>query len=76
MPDVILKLAEEHASKTKEEISRIFDEEVERFSRYMATIGDWRAVGVLNNGERMLIKTFLVQKFSGNVDNRTSPEGR
>jgi hypothetical protein len=41
----------------------------------MATIGDWRSVGVLNNGERMLIKTFLIHKFTGKFDTEQSREG-
>ena len=68
MPNIVLKLADEHANKSKEELSKLFDEEVERFSEYMATIGDWRSVGPLNKMEKTLIKTYLVQKFTGKVD--------
>lgn len=68
MPDLTLVVSEEHQGKTKEELSAIFDKEIERFSHFMATLGDWRSVGPLNGGERMLLKTFLVHKYNGNVD--------
>lgn len=76
MPDVQLILADEHKNKTKEELSILFDQEIERFSKFMATLGDWRSLGPLNNGERMLLKTFLVQKYNGKLDGEPSPGGR
>lgn len=68
MTDVVLKVAEEHVGKTKEELSTLFDQEVERFSAFMSTVGDWKSAGPLNQLEKHLIKTYLVQKFTGKVD--------
>ena len=68
MPDLLLQLAPEHQSKSKEELSILFDQEVDRFSRYMATMGDWKAAGPLLPLERVLIKTYLVQKYTGKLD--------
>ncbi len=66
--DVTLNVADEHRGKSRAELSELFDQEVERFSKYMATLGDWKSVGPLNPAEKMLIKTFLVQKYTGKLD--------
>ena len=52
----------------REKISSLLDQEIEDFSNFMATIGDWRAVGPLSPPERALIKTYLVQKLTGKID--------
>jgi len=65
MADVTLELAEEHRSKTKEEVLTLLDDEVVRFSTYMARLEDSRARGPLGNGEKALVKTFLVAKLRG-----------
>lgn len=75
MPDIVLKFSEEHEPKSQDEKSKLFDEEIERFSQFMTNIGDWRAAGPLNSRERILLKTFLVQKYTGKFDNPSSPEG-
>lgn len=58
-----LELANEHAEKPKEELSVLFDEEVERFSNYMANLGDFKAAGSLSKMEKALVKTFLIFKL-------------
>jgi hypothetical protein len=68
MKDVIVRFADEHQGKSKEELSAILDREIEKFSQYMSTIGDWKAVGPLSAPERALIKTYLVQKVTGKID--------
>jgi hypothetical protein len=68
MPDITLLLANSLEGKTKEELSTVFDQEVERFSQYMSNMGDWRSAGPLSKFERALIKTYLIQKFSGKID--------
>lgn len=68
MRDVIAYLDDSHASKPKEEISKILDEEINRFSNFMATIGDWKSAGPLTAPERALIKTYLVHKINGKLD--------
>lgn len=68
MADVILKLGDEHAGKTKEEILNLFEQEVDRFSAFMASLGDSRVSGHLIKQERHLLKTYLVQKFTGKIE--------
>jgi hypothetical protein len=71
MSDITIQLAPEHQNKSKEELSKLFDEEIERFSQYMSKLGDWRAAGPLADFERTLIKTYLVQKHLGKIDHGT-----
>lgn len=66
--DVILKLADGIASKSKEEQSKVLDEEVERFSQWLSNLPDKMVSGALNDPERALIKTYLVQKLRGALD--------
>jgi hypothetical protein len=68
MKDLIVRFSEEHAAKGKEELSLLLDSEIEDFSRFMATIGDWRVAGPLTKMERALVKTYLVQKLTGKID--------
>lgn len=49
----------------KTELNAIFDQEVEEFSTWMANIPDVRARGPLMNGEKALLKTYLIQKLKG-----------
>jgi hypothetical protein len=68
MADLTIVVSEEHKDKPQEEMSELLDKEVENFSAFMATIGDWKTVGPLNSAERALIKTYLVQKLTGKLD--------
>lgn len=68
MRDVIVSLNEGHATKSKEEVSTLLDKEIDQFSNFMSTIGDWKSVGPLTAPERALIKTYLVQKITGKFD--------
>ena len=44
------------------------DREIEKFSKWMAALPDERARGALSNPEKALLKTYLVQKFTGKID--------
>jgi hypothetical protein len=68
MPDLILKLSDEHLHKSKEEVSKILDEEVERFSTWLTKTTDFRAQGALCKPERALIKTYLLRKLLKELD--------
>lgn len=68
MKDVVVRFTDEHAGKSKEELSTLLDREVEDFSKFMSTIGDWKSVGPLSPPERALIKTYLVQKLTGKIE--------
>lgn len=56
-------MADSLEGKSKEEILAALDEEVLRFSHYMANLEDPRARGALNNPEKALVKTYLVSKI-------------
>lgn len=71
MKDVSLTVvsgSETVSPSDKEKLSAIFEKEIDDFSKYMSTIGDWKSVGELSLSERALIKTYLVQKYTGKVD--------
>ena len=68
MKDVIVRFADEHVGKTKEQLSALLDQELEDFSKFMATLGDWKSAGALTPEERALVKTYLVQKVNGRLD--------
>lgn len=53
--------------KSKEEQSKMLDEEVEIYSQWLADLPDEKAKGALSNPERALIKTYLVQKLAGKL---------
>lgn len=54
-------------SVPKEEALELVNAEVEKFSEFMATLEDWRARGALNNPEKALLRTYLVQKLQGRI---------
>lgn len=68
MADIDMKLDPKYDGKTKEELLAVFDQEVERFSKFMETISDSRIQGGLLPPERVLLKTYLVHKFRGRID--------
>lgn len=51
----------------KEEALELVNAEVEKFSEFMASLEDWRARGALNNPEKALLRTYLVQKLQGRI---------
>lgn len=68
MKDISISLSEAHSQKSKEEILSILDKEVDAFSSFMATLGDWKSAGPLTKAERALIKTYLVHKITKKID--------
>jgi len=65
MTKITLQLPSDIAAAPKEEISKLLDAEIDQFSEYMSSIGDWKTAGPLLPQERALIKTYLVQKVKG-----------
>lgn len=53
---------------SKEKRLAAIDDEVERFSKWMSKLDDPRARGALNNPERALLRTYLVQKMNGKLE--------
>lgn len=68
MKELTVRFSDEYSGKTKEELLALLEREVDDFSNFMATIGDWKAVGPLNPLERTLIKSYLVHKVNGKID--------
>ena len=68
MKDIIVSLSPEVASKTGDALLQVIDQEVADFSRFMEGLGDWKFQGALLKQERVLLKTYLVQKLRGRVD--------
>lgn len=64
MVSVIVENADK---KTKEETLEVVNQEVERFSNFMAALEDWRARGALNSPEKALLRTYLIQKIQGKI---------
>lgn len=62
---VIVKLDEENQDKAKEEVLKMFTEEVEKFSLYMGTLPAEGGGGVLSSAEKALVKSYLVFKYRG-----------
>jgi len=68
MITVTVQVSPEHQSKSKEELSSLLDGELDLFSHFMSSLGDWKSVGPLTGSERALIKTYLVHKITGKLD--------
>lgn len=62
MSVVQVTVTPEVEEREKDDVLKVFDEDIERFSRYMAEL-DSPARGALNNPERALLKTYLVAKL-------------
>lgn len=54
--------------KSKEQLTQLFDQEVEQFSRWMERLADPLARGALMTPEKVLVKTYLIQKYLGSID--------
>lgn len=68
MADLVLKFNEAHQDKTKEQLLAVVNQELDRFSAYMERIGDWKARGALTEREKILLRTYLIHKASGRID--------
>lgn len=66
--DVKMAWAEDLETKDKTAQNEALDREVERYSKWLTQLPDTRASGPLCGPERALIKTYLVQKLSGKID--------
>lgn len=70
MAGVLVQFAPEFLGKPRDELEKILDREVQDFSDFMKTIADPVGAGPLMPLERALIKTYLVHKIRGRVDNK------
>lgn len=66
--DIKMSWAEGLEGKDQAAQNEALDREVERYSKWLAALPDERAKGALNNPEKALIKTYLVQKLHGKID--------
>ena len=53
--------------KTQEDILIEVNQEVEKFSEWLSNLDDIRAKGALNNPEKALVRTYLMQKLQGRL---------
>jgi hypothetical protein len=53
---------------SKEQLSELFDKEIEQFSKWMETMPDIKASGALIAPEKALLKTYLIRKLTGELD--------
>lgn len=68
MKEVLLNVEDEFRGD-KDKILALFDQEVETFSKWLAEkCPDPRARAPLSNPEKALMKTYLVQKYTGKLD--------
>ena len=61
MKEIVLQVP----GNTKEEMLDNIKREVDEFSHYMATLGDWRVAGPLTEMEKTLLRTYFVAKLKG-----------
>lgn len=67
LSSIDMKLPEEFETKSKEEQLALLDDEITRFSTFMANLPDSRARGALSNPEKALLKSYLVAKIRGRL---------
>jgi hypothetical protein len=63
--------------QSKDEMVKVFSQEVEEFSSWMEKLPDWKQQGGLTRPEKTLLLTYLIQKYVGNIDAKRygPPEG-
>lgn len=66
--DIITTWSKDLDGQDRKIQNEALDREVERFSLWLSRLEDTRASGALNNPEKALIKTYLVQKMLGKID--------
>jgi len=54
----------------KEELIKIFEAEIDKFSKWMETQPNWKQQGALTRPERVLLLTYFMQKWAGNIDKK------
>lgn len=57
--------------KTKEDLVKVFQQEVFEFSDWMRKLPDWKQQGALTVPEQTLLLTYLIQKYVGNLDSQS-----
>lgn len=65
--DIKMELVDGLAKDQQAQLEAV-DREVERYSKWLTELKDSRASGALNSAEKALIKTYLVQKLHGKID--------
>jgi hypothetical protein len=68
MKDVVLALAPALGTLPKEKVLSLFQQEVEEFSAWMSGLPDWKYQGPLSKQEKVMLVTYLMQKYVGNIE--------
>lgn len=55
----------------KEELRKIFEKEIDDFSTWMHNNPDWKQQGPLTRPERVIMLTYLMNKYAGHIDAKT-----
>lgn len=66
-PAKIVTVLSNPALTTQEEVLPVVNEEIENFSKFLASQTDIRYGGPLNNMEKVLLRSYLVQKLRGKL---------
>ena len=67
MKEVILKIDESLGEVPRPQLAELIRKEVDDFSTFMSSLGDWKSVGPLSDMERKLIESYLWQKLNGRI---------
>ena len=54
----------------KQDLLKVFESELDDFSQWLANNPNWKQQGPLTQPERVLLRTYFVQKYSGNLDSK------
>ena len=68
MKAVTIAVPEDVSKLVPEERMKFFEKEVDDFSAWMAQLKDWKYQGPLTKPERVLLLTYLMQKYEGKID--------
>ena len=68
MKDVHLQVSIGGTGASKEELIQLFEQEIDGFSRWMEKAPGTLQQGALTRPERVLMLTYFMQKFAGNLD--------
>jgi hypothetical protein len=67
MKEVTVQIDPALGELQRHQLADLVKREVDEFSNFMATLGDWKSSGPLSNQERKLVESYLWQKLNGRI---------